>query len=137
MKFSTILKTVGAAALVAGLVPTKVHSDEETGELTVDALLWSANRAADGQISLSLLPKLHSGHCCCEDYDDDQLEDLFDDDVVVEYSAGDCCCHDDHCCCSEEAPAEEHCCCGEEAPAEEHCCCGEEAPAEEPKDHKN
>ena len=141
MKFSTVLKTVGAAALVAGLVPTKVHSDEETGELKVDALLWSAKRDTDGQISLNLLPKLHEHSCCCHDYDDDELEDLFDDDVMVEYTAGDCGCHEHSCCC-EETPAEEPCCCADEAPAQEPCCCcheetpAAEAPAQEPKNDK-
>ena len=36
----TIWKVLGAAAVVASLTPYKVHRDEETGERTIEALLW-------------------------------------------------------------------------------------------------
>ena len=36
----TIWKVLGAVAVVASLTPYKVHRDEETGERTIEALLW-------------------------------------------------------------------------------------------------
>ena len=42
MKFSSVLKVLGAAAAVAALTPYKVERDEETGVTTMQALLWGA-----------------------------------------------------------------------------------------------
>ena len=84
MKFSSIFKVVGAAALAAGLLPHKVDMNDETGELEVDALLWQVKRDAQGQYALNLLPKV-PGRCKCEydDYDDEEFDDLFTDEATV------------------------------------------------------
>ena len=42
MKFSNVLKVLGAAAAVAALTPYKVERDEDTGATTMRALLWGA-----------------------------------------------------------------------------------------------
>ena len=50
MKFSSVLKVLGAAAAVAALTPYQVEKDEETGVTTLKALLWGAkySPAAEG-----------------------------------------------------------------------------------------
>ena len=42
MKFSKVLKVLGAVAAVAALTPYEVEKDEETGVTTMKALLWRA-----------------------------------------------------------------------------------------------
>lgn len=44
------LKFLGITALAAALVPYRVDKDEETGDLTLDALLWQGKRSVrDGE----------------------------------------------------------------------------------------
>ena len=41
---NNVWKVLGITALAASLLPYRVHKDEETGEKTVEALLWQAKR---------------------------------------------------------------------------------------------
>lgn len=43
-----LLKMLGAAALIAGVVPYRYTKDEETGEQKIQALLWKAVRVPNG-----------------------------------------------------------------------------------------
>ena len=52
-------KALGIAALAAAVIPYRVHKDDETGEKTVEALLWQATRGPGGdknhdQVDISL-----------------------------------------------------------------------------------
>ena len=80
MKFSGVLKLVGAATLAVGLLPHKVEMNDETGEMEIDALLWNVKRDCEGQYDLNLLPKFRSRKDEYDDYDDDEFADLFQDE---------------------------------------------------------
>ncbi len=66
-------KVLGLTALAAALVPYRIEGDDETGTLTVRALLWKATEKvkADGTKDLSI--KLLS-------FGPDEEENLFTDD---------------------------------------------------------
>ena len=44
-----LLKMLGTAALIAGVVPYRYTKDEETGEQKIQALLWKAVRVPNGE----------------------------------------------------------------------------------------
>lgn len=99
MSIKTVLKVLGAAAVVAGLTPYKVKKDEKTGEIKAKALLWNgsytpATEENEKNISVNVALNIPG-----KDADDEAH--IYTDDVTVSYSG-------------EEAPAAE-----EAAPAEE------------------
>lgn len=44
-----LLKMLGTAALIAGVVPYRYTKNEETGEQKIQALLWKAVRVPNGE----------------------------------------------------------------------------------------
>ena len=82
MKASSVLKVLGAAAVVAALTPYEVKKDEETGATKIRALLWGAKytpateeTGRDVDVILGLhIPKLPGGTDEAELFADDEPE---------------------------------------------------------------
>ena len=118
MKLKNVLKTLGAVAALAAVVPYSREKNEETGETTTKALLWNATtkpKDEDGKrlVELNIGP---AKKCCC----DEELpeEGLFDD--LADCGCCDC---EPQCGCTEDVCGEEpDCGCCEEAPCEEPSC---------------
>ncbi len=97
MSIKTVLKVLGAAAVVAGLTPYKVKKDEETGEIKAKALLWNgsytpATEENEKNISVNVALNIPGKDAHDETH-------IYTDDVTVSYAG-----EEAH---AEEAAAEE------------------------------
>lgn len=77
------LKVLGAAALIAGLTPYRVETNEETGERKLKALLWQATKKPnpDGGKDDITINILSFGK------DEEEEAHIFSDELTVDYSA--------------------------------------------------
>ncbi len=85
-KIIKIIGTAAGVALAAGLVPTHIKTDKETGEFEIGGLLWNLKKAPgeeEDTYTMQLLPFIDK-----EDEDVTEVE-VEVDDAVVESASGD------------------------------------------------
>ena len=85
----TIWKVLGAAALLAGLSPYRITTDDETDDIKLRALLWKGTYARrPGNQGLSLEIGFFPPN-------EEEEPHLFADELVVHYHNGQPCCVDE------------------------------------------
>jgi len=127
----TFWKVLGAAAVVASLTPYHYNKNEETGEQSLQALLWKLSSKPDPEQENKSAVELSFGlnlPTPCRN----AVEDIFSDDLTVTYHtvpANQCTCDCDCACegeCGDDYNCGENCCCDSKTADEEPCC--EEGP---------